>query len=188
MKENYGYFIIAILIWIFLAFLFSFIINIEPKVILGFFKITQSNPLLFIASMVVLTLSLLIYGIGYINYKLDEKPYALLYCINSCPIIIALIFFAEGNWFFIAFIFIPIIFNTIFLGILGISSGVRLEAFHLKPKETMKYILFVFVYYIIVGFAIFLYWVMGMSMSAAPSLVFSCLFYALNFIILIPLI
>ncbi|MHA1377462.1 MAG: hypothetical protein ACTSRG_03660 [Candidatus Helarchaeota archaeon] len=185
MKENYGFFIIAILIWSVLVYLFSFIIILEPTVILGVFKIYEPDVPLFIISMVFLAINLIIFAIGYINYKLDEKPYTILYVLNSCPLILALTFLTQGNLFYLSFIFVPIILNTIFLGILAIGSEGRLQAFDLKPKEIMKYILLVGAYYLIIGFIIFLYWVMGSS-TCTP-FTFAILFYALNFIILIPL-
>ncbi len=178
MKEKYGYFALGIAVWLALAFLFSFIIKIQ---------ITAGMELaVFVTAIIFAAINLIVFAIGYVNYKMDEKPYALLYCMNSCPLILALIFMAINTWFYLSFIFVPIIFNTIFVGIIALGSGRRLSAFQMESKEIMKYILFVVVYYAIMGFVIFLHWILGMSTSAPP-LTIAILFYAMSFLILIPL-
>ena len=188
MKENYGYFFLAIAIWSALTFLFSMIIILEPtNVFLGIFKEYKPNIWLFIVSMIFLGINLGIYGVGYINYKLDEKPYVIIYIMDACPLILSIIFIAKDIWFYNAFVFIPIIFNIVLLGILAIGSGGRLEGFDVKPRELLlKYLFVVFIYYGIMAFVIFLHWVTGMTTSAPP-FTFAILFYAMSFIMLIPL-
>ncbi|MFX1449841.1 MAG: hypothetical protein ACFFCM_03290 [Promethearchaeota archaeon] len=168
MDNKYLYVLITLIIW--------FVLDLICLLVFPDYMVY------FISSLILLGANLTIFVVGYVNYKLHEKPYSIMYFINSCPLILSLFYNLEGQEIFIFFV-VPIILGIIFMIVLAITK--RLGGFEFDKITFLKYFIIIPLFYAAILVITIIYGILGISEFP---ILFGFLIYPLNFIFLIILI
>ncbi|MFX0137151.1 MAG: hypothetical protein ACFFDN_26160 [Candidatus Hodarchaeota archaeon] len=167
MENKYIYVLIMLIIWIVVDLIFLFFIA-------DYFNY-------FIASLILLVANVIIFAVGYINYKMHEKPYSIMYFINSIPLILSFYYNLLEKMFI--FILLPIIIGIIFLIVIAITK--KLGGFDFDKIVFLQCLLIVPLFYLANLIIIIIYGTLGIQQFPFP---FGLLLFPLNFIFLIILI
>ena len=167
MDNKYLYVLITLIIWFVLDLIFLFFIP-------NYFNY-------FIASLILMGTSLIIFAVGYINYKLYEKPYSIIYFINSIPLILS--FYYNYIDKTLIFIVMPIIIGILFLIVIAITK--KLGGFDFNKIVFLQCLLIIPLFYLANLIIIIIYGTLGIQEFPFP---FGLLIYPLNYIFLIILI
>lgn len=183
MKKRYLYLGITLFIW--------FILNI----IFLLSGLYDSNS--FYVSLIIAFVNIVIFGIGYVGYELDEKPYVIMHVLASCPLILSLVLiFIRTESYTLAFFLIPIIFGIVMIVTLGITA--EIGGFDLEATDLIAYLIIIPIFYLINFTFILILGFLNITINnpfpwITPSfnpfnwITISILIYALNYIFIIPL-
>ncbi|NVM02125.1 MAG: hypothetical protein HWN67_07300 [Candidatus Helarchaeota archaeon] len=167
MENKYLYVLISLIIWFVVDLIFLFL-NAD------YFNY-------FIASLILMGINLIIFAVGYINYKMHEKPYSIMYFINSIPLILSFYYNLIDKT--LIFILMPIIIGIIFIIVMAITK--KLGGFDFDKIVFLECLLIIPLLYLANLIIIIIYGTLGIQVFPFP---FGLLIYPLNYIFLIILI